>query len=182
MSVVLDKEIYQWLLALEAIKVSTYAKELENGKIELDPAITSYFSSGLVFSKLLHQIVKTLPKNTTPDPPNLKSLDTMKFSQTAASKIYNWNVVLESLKKLEVNVDNDIKNLIINGDLDMVNDLLKEVHTHFHRHEHRGDISMALKVTKLFCRTQFLSHMNQRILPFNPLERLLTSAETKESF
>ena len=132
MSIVLDKEIYNWLLALEAVKISTQARELGNGKFELDPNITTYFSSGLIFSRLLHQIIKTLPKNTSNPPPSLRSLETMKFSQTSASKIYNWNLIMDILKKLDVPVDNDFKTLIVNGDLDMINELLKEIYNHYH--------------------------------------------------
>lgn len=44
-----------------------------------------------------------------------------------AGKLYNWNAICDVYKTIDVIVEADVKSLIIAGDLDMMNELLRMV-------------------------------------------------------
>ena len=50
-----------------------------------------------------------------------------KDSNTPASRLYNWNLIQDFLKKLGVNLDSDVKSLIVAGDSAMINEVLKDI-------------------------------------------------------
>jgi hypothetical protein len=50
----------------------------------------------------------------------LATLADLKTSHTPAAKLFNWNLIIKELDKLNVPVDEDTRNLIIAGDLEMV--------------------------------------------------------------
>ena len=52
----------------------------------------------------------------------------MKNQHTPGVKLYNWNILQDAFKKMNLPLDNDIKNLIVQGDTEMINELLKDVH------------------------------------------------------
>ena len=132
MSVVLDHDIYKWLLGLDVLKMTTLSNQEANSRVNLDPSVTSYFSTGLIFSRLIIKIVKNFSKTTNVGHINLANLDSMKFTSAPSSLTYNWNLISDVLRQLGINIDPDIKNLIINGDLEMVNELLKEIYAFYH--------------------------------------------------
>lgn len=132
MSITLDQDIYKWLLGLDVLKITALASQLPDGKAELEPSVTSYFSTGLIFSRLITKIVKNLSKTSPMSHINLANLDSIKFTSTQASLTYNWNLITDVLKQLSINVDPDVKSLIINGDVDMIQELLKEIHKFYH--------------------------------------------------
>jgi hypothetical protein len=49
------------------------------------------------------------------------NLDKLKDSNTPATRLYNWNIIAEAMKRLNFRLDNDIKSLIVGGDIDMIN-------------------------------------------------------------
>jgi len=49
----------------------------------------------------------------------------LKETVTPAGKLYNWNIVSDIYKNVDVKIENDVKSLIIAGDLDMTNELLR---------------------------------------------------------
>jgi len=128
----LDYDIYKWLLGLDVLKMTTLSQQLPDGKVELDPSVTSYFSTGLIFTRLITKIVKNLSKTSNMSHINLSNLDSIKFTPTQASLTYNWNLIADALKQLNVNVDADVKNLIISGDYEMINELFREIHSFYH--------------------------------------------------
>ena len=48
----------------------------------------------------------------------------MKASNTPQVKLFNWNILIKELKKLDIQVDPDTKSLIIAGDLPFTNELV----------------------------------------------------------
>ena len=148
MSIVLDQEIYKWLLGLDVIKMTTLSQQLPDGRVELDPSVTSYFSTGLIFSRLITKIVKNLSKTSNMSHINLSNLDSIKFTPTPASLTYNWNLIADVLKQLNVNVDPDVKGLVIDGDIEMINELLHEIHTVYHPNRNSPVRSIATRKVK----------------------------------
>ena len=55
-------------------------------------------------------------------------LDTLKELHTPVAKLYNWNVLLPVLTSRGVQVDSDMKVLIVAGDVDIVADVLNQLH------------------------------------------------------
>ena len=52
----------------------------------------------------------------------------MKEVHTPAAKLYNWTLLQESFKQYHMTIDDDVKNLLIAGDLEMNYEILKEIH------------------------------------------------------
>jgi hypothetical protein len=46
---------------------------------------------------------------------------------TPGIRLYNWNLISDAFSKLNIPFDNDIKGLIIQGDKEMINEVLKDV-------------------------------------------------------
>jgi hypothetical protein len=56
-------------------------------------------------------------------------------------KLFNWNIISETLNKIGIQVDADIKVLIVKGDCDMINELLKDIMLKFDVGEKKKDLS-----------------------------------------
>lgn len=54
-------------------------------------------------------------------------LDTLKETSTPVAKLYNWNLLLPKLRQQGLDVDQDMKVLIVAGDLEIVVDLLEQL-------------------------------------------------------
>ena len=52
----------------------------------------------------------------------------MKSNNLPSARLYNWNVISETMKKLGINMDPDIKSQIVQGDSDMLNEYLKDLY------------------------------------------------------
>lgn len=59
----------------------------------------------------------------------MSRLDTLKEVQSAAARLYNWNILSEEFAKIGIKVDQDVKGLILSNDTEMIHELLKEIHT-----------------------------------------------------
>lgn len=55
---------------------------------------------------------------------NEEEIAQMKASNTPQVKLFNWNILIKELKKLDILVDSDTKSLIIAGDLPFTNELI----------------------------------------------------------
>lgn len=131
MSIILDKDVYNWLLAMEAVKVSIKGYPVQDDKIELESAATMYFSSGLVLNRLLEKLLQQMPKNSVFSPEKVPT-DALKHSQSPTSRASNWNSIFTQLKKLGLPVDPEIKNLVQNGDLEMISEVMTEIYKFYH--------------------------------------------------
>lgn len=56
-------------------------------------------------------------------------METLKEVQSAAARLYNWNILIEEYAKLGIKIDQDVKGHILSGDTEMINELLKEIYT-----------------------------------------------------
>lgn len=75
------------------------------------------FENGMRIARLLQVLSATADAD----------LDMLKEVNTPVAKLYNWNVLLPKLRQLGIDVDQDMKVLIVAGDLDMVVDLLEQL-------------------------------------------------------
>lgn len=58
----------------------------------------------------------------------LSKIETMRDLNTPAVKLHNWNVVSENLKLLDIpEIDSELKSLIVSGDIEMVNEIIKDI-------------------------------------------------------
>ena len=126
MKLQLDNEIYKWLLSLNIISPSPKFKLLSNGKYELDDPTSQLFENGLKFVDLIKCLFPLIMEEA--NPAALKTLQSLKEQNTPASRLYNWNILYEILKKMGVNLDAEIKSLLVKGDLPMLNEFLKDVY------------------------------------------------------
>ena len=82
------------------------------------PQATAYFANGVRVAQLLRIL----------SPGGELSLDTLKELHTPVARLYNWNVLIPMLHAMGVEVDADMKVLIVAGDLDIVADVLEQLH------------------------------------------------------
>lgn len=54
----------------------------------------------------------------------------MKASNTPQVKLFNWNIIIKQLSKLDIQVDNDTKSLVIAGDLPFTNEVLVQLYNY----------------------------------------------------
>ena len=127
MSLIIDKEIFEWLVSIEVIKSNQISQQVPSGRIALDQATTTQFMTGLLFSKLLARIASLYPKKFERPLANQSGLNALKNATTPSGKLHNWNIICEALKKICISVDHDSKTLILAGDFERVNGVLKEI-------------------------------------------------------
>jgi hypothetical protein len=121
----LREDVYNWLVGLHIIP-NDGKRYLD--KVEVSKSIVGGFENGLLFGKLLRELSRYHAKaNARPETP-LAKLDTMKEVSSAASRLYNWNILVEEYLKLGVKIDQDTKGLILGGDTEMIHELLKEIY------------------------------------------------------
>jgi hypothetical protein len=51
----------------------------------------------------------------------------LKDNNTPTARLFNWNVLTERLRRVSVELDSDIKSLIVGGDLEMIGEVLKDI-------------------------------------------------------
>mmetsp|Transcript_9026 Transcript_9026/g.7950 ORF Transcript_9026/g.7950 Transcript_9026/m.7950 type:complete len:147 (-) Transcript_9026:333-773(-) len=128
----LSKETYDWLIALEAIKISFPAQEVFDDKVEIDPIATDYFLNGLVFNRLFEGLMRTMPKNSSFHPWKMPNNAALHKSYTPTSRVHNWNNIFDLMKKLGIPYDPEIKNLILSGDIDVLAGTLDDIFRFYH--------------------------------------------------
>ncbi|CAD8109737.1 unnamed protein product [Paramecium sonneborni] len=118
MKVSLDHDVYKWLLSLTIVK----PQQIKNtGKVELDENQSKLFINGVKFGEALNKMLEARSIHV----PNLS--EQMKNQLTPGVKLFNWNILQDAFQKINLPLDNDIKNLIVNGDTEMMNELLKDM-------------------------------------------------------
>ena len=125
--------LYDWLLSISGL-TEYEVKEKTTESIILDQNSTQMFEAGLKFLLLLHRlktfkVLYSLIQNiNNPNNSNtLPEFNGLKNSMTPAAKLYNWNLIIDVLKTFEINVEEDVKNLIIGGDLQFIVELLEQI-------------------------------------------------------
>jgi len=52
----------------------------------------------------------------------------MQEIHTPAARLYNWTLLTETFKQYHIIIDDDLKTLLIAGDLEITYEILKEIH------------------------------------------------------
>jgi hypothetical protein len=126
MYIQIDERIYKWLLSLDVLKPEG-RKQKNTSFIELSLSTSLNLESGILFAKLLRNL---LAKTQTPSKIQpLPALDTLKEFSTPTSRLYNWNILTEAFKTINIEIKADLKSLIVAGDRGCVVDFLKEIYT-----------------------------------------------------
>ena len=128
MNFVIDEDVYEWLSNLQLLKVTQVIQQLPNGKLALDETATNNLLNGTIFSKILQKVIENNSKPTDRSTISQTNIDGLKTATNASSKLYNWNVICDTLKRLNIDIDQDVKSLILAGDTDMINDILRELY------------------------------------------------------
>lgn len=127
MSLILEKELYELMVKVDLIKLSQVSQQLPSGKVVLDEMTSNQFLSGNLFARFLLKLAEFYPKQFEKPFSDQTSLNAMKNATTPSSKLHNWNIICEALQKINIEIDPDVKNVIIAGDLDAVHGILKEI-------------------------------------------------------
>lgn len=112
----LSEDVFPWLLRLGIVEES----ELDappGGPFLLKREAAQEFENGARVARLL-QLLSVEGAGT---------LDTLKDMHTPVAKLYNWNLLLPILRKRGLDVDQDMKVLIVAGDVDIVADVLAQL-------------------------------------------------------
>ena len=129
MSLIIEKEIFEWLVKIEVIKINQISQQVPSGKIALDENTSSQFMCGVLIAKVLSKLASFYPKRFEKPLANQTGLNTLKNGITPSAKLHNWNILCETLKRLFITIDHDTKSLIVAGDFELVHSVLKDLYS-----------------------------------------------------
>lgn len=124
MNLQLEEYIYRWLFSLDIL--SKQSRKLKNGKIEIPLTETTALEIGHSFLKLFHTL-----NNKKNLGLKLPSQNALKVYATPQDKLYNWNLLSDLLKSMGFTLNVEMKRLIVSGNTQMLNELLKELYDFF---------------------------------------------------
>lgn len=127
MSLIVEKEIFEWLTKIEVLKSNQFSQQVPSGKIALDESTSSQFMCGLLVAKVLAKLASFYPKRFEKPLANQTGLNTLKNATTPPAKLHNWNTLNDALKRLGILIDHDTKSLIVAGDFELVHNVLKDL-------------------------------------------------------
>lgn len=122
----INTEIYTWLVNSNFI--SSDARKVNQDLFELSKEQVTLFESGLVFGKIIKKLSQIQSLATRKPDIAFPTLDTLKDTNSPASRIFNWNILIDCFKKLNIKVEQEIKSLIVGGDNGVIIEILKEVY------------------------------------------------------
>lgn len=128
MPIQLEPEVYKWLLDIEAIPRTKKVSMNAEGRFALEADLSGMFETGLIFPKIVKFMKKKRNEENRfplPTPPNMKQLKDM---ISPAARLYNWNIIADSLSAFGYHIDPDIKSLIVAGDVDMIAEVIKDLY------------------------------------------------------
>ncbi|CAK89404.1 unnamed protein product (macronuclear) [Paramecium tetraurelia] len=111
----ITQDMFKWLKSLNVIQNGI---PKQNGRMELDPETTSAFYNGFKMSELLDKLTGAYNQQ-------------VKIQTNPTARLYNWNIITERLHQIKVELDTEIKKLIIDGDLEMIVEVLKDIQSKF---------------------------------------------------
>lgn len=56
-----------------------------------------------------------------------------------AGKLYNWTIIAKKLEQFDIIIDQDLKTLLMAGDLEIIHEVLKDVYIEFNG-LHKGEL------------------------------------------
>eukprot|EP00854_Cymbomonas_tetramitiformis_P003023 gene3023-3843_t len=104
----LSSRVGAWLVKLGIVDPSAVSISSRDGKVVLDDTTSIEFESGLGFATLVSVLAAQAGLEPAP-------MDTFKETPTAVTKLYNWNLLEPVLKAFSVELDPDMKALIVAG-------------------------------------------------------------------
>ena len=119
MPFVLSPAVADWLVGLGVI-----ADDDLEGPPDTDVPLTRAAAAGFENGSRVAQLLQLLEVGADPS----QGLSTIKDVQTPVARLYNWNILLPLLHHRGVEVDADMKVLIVAGDDDIVIDVLNQLH------------------------------------------------------
>jgi len=115
--IVLDGAVSGWLRRLGVLRNTELSPYGES--VALSREAAHEFENGLRIGRLL----QVLPGSNAG-----RKLAALKDLNTPVAKLYNWNLLLPELRERGVQVDADMKVLIVAGDTDIVLDVIRQLH------------------------------------------------------
>ena len=58
------------------------------------------------------------------------NIASMKAGNKPSAKLYNWNLLVKELAKIDIEVDSDTKSLIVAGDTEFIYEILHQVYSY----------------------------------------------------
>ena len=111
MLIQLDKDLFKWLISLEIIFKSKKHKLYSNDKYELDELTSKQMENGLKFAELLKKLIILSEDKVL----EFKNFHLLKDTNSKASRLYNWTILAENYNKINIEINTDLKNLLIAG-------------------------------------------------------------------
>ncbi|KRX04789.1 Armadillo-type fold [Pseudocohnilembus persalinus] len=158
MKIELDFEVFKWL---QQRNIFTHHNQNQNkknqqnqqqqyylqnnGKVEIDDQTSKQFENGVKVAQLIQELSVEIPQTTALPPLNL---DKLKDSSNPAARVYNWNLIQNSMNIIGIPADLDLKQLIVSGDREMINEFIKDIQQKF---------------DKILLRSELMSQENSRI-------------------
>ncbi|EGR33928.1 hypothetical protein IMG5_030700 [Ichthyophthirius multifiliis] len=120
----IDHKIYKWLGNHKIIGISDKIQGVNaKGIYELDINITKQLENGIKIAQLLNKINQNNHSYI-----GQLTIDKLKDSDNPASRLYNWNLINEAMKKMGISLDQDVKSLIVAGDTQMLAEVIKDLY------------------------------------------------------
>ncbi|KAL4446642.1 hypothetical protein ABPG74_005580 [Tetrahymena malaccensis] len=124
----IGEDIYNFLQVFNLIN-PTEGKKISDDKYSIGKNTTNQLENGQMFAKIIKQIAKIQAQaQKRPEQP-FPDLDSLKEMNSPAARLYNWNVLQECFRRLQINLETETKSLIIAGDQDQLSDFIKDIIT-----------------------------------------------------
>ena len=122
MKLQVDYEVYHWLLTIKVLKSSPAHQIKKTGRYELDTQTSVQFQNGKKFFDIAVNLSTISDKYI-----NLEKYS-LKDGNTQTIRLYNWNTLTNLFHMIGIEIDPDIKNLIVSGDVEIINEYLKDIY------------------------------------------------------
>jgi hypothetical protein len=125
----IEQPIFETLVASGVLDKRHAQNILEDQKkVMLRREAATGIENGVIVGSYFSHITKLMVANKQDvSGIDLDTLKSLKNSITPAAKLYNWNIILKELEKVNIIIDKDTQALITSGDVDMVKDLIKRL-------------------------------------------------------
>ncbi|KAM3135414.1 hypothetical protein pb186bvf_012433 [Paramecium bursaria] len=125
----LSTSLYQMFVQLKVFE----PKQTQATSIPLTDTQSILIENGIAIGKLLKALFNQAAKQSQRPLTPLPQLDQLKTITTASTKLYNWNILLEAMKQLQVpyDIDPDIKKMILMGDPQILEDICNKIYGGF---------------------------------------------------
>ncbi len=77
MSLIIEKEIFEWLIKIEVLKSNQFSQQVPSGKIALDENTSREFMCGTLVAKILSKLAAFFPKRFEKPLANQTGLNTL---------------------------------------------------------------------------------------------------------